>query len=214
MLRRLCTAIATTMFSSHSAMFMFQTKSKASRRWTANSLTAGPGLWRELCPRRKASLKWDGVCRSLSSCVSSIVALRKGWSLAGGKWRKDFPRWPEHNSFRERGSARVRSQPRTRRDRTQPPSRRSASAGRHHRSRYTQRRRRNGPDARRVQVRGCQMAAGRRHPHFDEWRKESCEIRDSGILGRWCGDGRPARPSRAQLASLRGRSNVRFVRRS
>jgi hypothetical protein len=34
------------------------------------------------------------------------------------------------------------------------------------------------------------------------------------FLGRWCGDGRPARPSRAQLGSLRGRSNVGFVTRS
>src|ERR1700674_3989950 len=51
------------------------------------------------------------------------------WPEKNGE--KDFPSGPDHNSLRERWSARVRSQPRTGRDRTQPPSRRSASAGRH-----------------------------------------------------------------------------------
>ena len=81
MLRRLCTAIATTMFSSHSAMFMFQTKSKASRRWTANSLTAGPGLWRGTLPTSQSisQMGWrlpqPFILRQFNRCVAKGLVL-------------------------------------------------------------------------------------------------------------------------------------------
>jgi hypothetical protein len=50
-----------------------------------------------------------------------------------------------------------------------------------------------------------EVEASRREatPTPDERGKEFGEIRDSGSLGRFCGDGRPARRSRAQLGSLR-----------